>query len=181
MKKLFALLLITLLLAPLTALAETAVGFSDYTHPDDRFKTVYPTGWDIANGESMTTFTSEDGTISFIVLHTLFGEPLDAPDLKEMMAEQNMIGILVGSAGIEQYEAQADGEIIAINDIGYVIYGGVGEQNGDRAAIFTASTCATGTLYMITFVANMSKVNDEELQGVLAQTVLDSFVPGPAQ
>jgi len=181
MKKLLSLLLITLLLVPLTALAETAVEFTDYIHPDDGFKTVYPTGWDVDNNETLTMFTSEDGAISFLVLCMPIGEPLDAPELKEVMIEQDMIGTLVDSAGIEKYEPQVDGEIIAINDIGYVIYGGVGEQNGDRAAIFTASTCATGTLYIITFVANMSKVNDEELQDVLAQTVLDSFVPGPAQ
>jgi len=181
MKKLLSLLLITLFLVPLTALAETAIGFTDYTHPDDGFKTVYPTGWDVTNDETLVMFTSEDGAISFLVLHLLIGEPLDAPDLKEVMVEQDMIGILVDSAGIEEYESQVDGEILAINDIGYVIYGGVGELDGDRAAIFIASTCATGTLYFITFVANMTMVNDEELQSILAQTVLDSFVPGPAQ
>jgi len=181
MKKLLSLLLITMLVVPLTALGETSVEFTDYTHPDDGFKTVYPIGWDVTNDDTLTTFTSEDGAISFLVLYMPIGVPLDAPDLKEVMVEQDMIGILVNSAGIEKYESQVDGEILAINDIGYVIYGGQGELNGDGAAIFIASTCATGTLYFITFVANTSKASDEELQGVLAQAVLDSFVPGPAQ
>ena len=181
MKKLLSLLLITLLFVPLAALAETTVGFSDYTHPDDGFKTVYPTGWAVANNEALTTFTSKDGAINFLVLYMPIGVPLDAPDLKTVMIEEDMIGTLVDSAGVEKYEAQVDGEIIAINDIGYVIYGGVGELNGDRAAIFTASTCATGTLYIITFVANMSIANNEELQNVLAQAVLDAFVPGLTQ
>jgi len=182
MKKLLALLLVALLLVPLAALADVpSIEFSEYTHPDDGYKAVYPAGWDVINADELTMFMPEDDAVFFIVMHTPLGISLDAPDLKEMMEEENLIGILVEEAGIEEYESQIDGQLIVISDIAYVIYGGVGDVDGDRASIFVASTGATGTLYVITFVANMTKTVNEDLSSILAQTVLDAFVPGPVR